>query len=285
MATRTWLGASADWNSTSNWSGGAVPVDGDDVVFNSGSQNATTNLDQSAVNLGSLSIFAGYTGNVGATGAGNQLKVSVSGAGRKVTFQGSGKLYIGYAGETLTQVVVDTDSTNSPSVTIVDGTTTELVLQKGIVEVAAGTLTTLQCGYRTSPSSDATLTIGASMTFTTANVTGGTINASTQPTTLNQDAGVWNVVAGSGSTTVNLRGGTFNWNYSGQTITTLNVYNNATFDGTGINAASTITTLNIYSASATVDLRSGTKISAATIYPYINNPQLYVDGGRKISLA
>lgn len=75
MATRTWLGADGNWANTANWSGGAVPVDGDDVVIDSGSVSITTGMNQSGISLKSLNITRGYTGSIGT--AGDPLLINV----------------------------------------------------------------------------------------------------------------------------------------------------------------------------------------------------------------
>lgn len=84
MATRTWLGASADWTSTSNWSASTVPVSGDDVVIASGSQDITTNIDQNGVTLASIRIGDHYSGSIGTASAKliiNATEMSYAGLG------------------------------------------------------------------------------------------------------------------------------------------------------------------------------------------------------------
>jgi hypothetical protein len=68
MATNTWQDIDGNWNNTANWSLAAVPVNGDDVIISSGSQDIDTNLDQSAVTLNSLRIGPSFSGKIGATG-------------------------------------------------------------------------------------------------------------------------------------------------------------------------------------------------------------------------
>lgn len=45
MATRTISDTGGNWNSTSSWVEGAVPVDGDDVVATATSGNLTVNVN------------------------------------------------------------------------------------------------------------------------------------------------------------------------------------------------------------------------------------------------
>ena len=47
-----------------NWSGNTVPVDGDDIVFDSGNVDCTDGLSP-AIQPGSLTITMGYTGKIG----------------------------------------------------------------------------------------------------------------------------------------------------------------------------------------------------------------------------
>lgn len=54
-----------DWSTADNWSGGSVPVASDDVVFRDNGVNVCWGLDQSAVDLASLTIEQTYTGKIG----------------------------------------------------------------------------------------------------------------------------------------------------------------------------------------------------------------------------
>jgi hypothetical protein len=48
-----------------NWSGDAVPVDGDDIVFDSGDVDCLYGLDQSGVTPAGITVTQGYTGRIG----------------------------------------------------------------------------------------------------------------------------------------------------------------------------------------------------------------------------
>lgn len=54
-----------DWGTAENWSGDAVPVNADDVVFRDSSVDVRWGLDQAAVDLASLVIEQSYTGKIG----------------------------------------------------------------------------------------------------------------------------------------------------------------------------------------------------------------------------
>jgi hypothetical protein len=53
-----------DWSVAANWSGGAVPVNDDDVIISSG-PNICWGLAQSSVSLDSLTVLKSYTGRIG----------------------------------------------------------------------------------------------------------------------------------------------------------------------------------------------------------------------------
>lgn len=54
-----------DWDVARNWDTGSIPVNGDDVIIESGTIPITHGLDQSAVTLDSLTIKLSYTGRIG----------------------------------------------------------------------------------------------------------------------------------------------------------------------------------------------------------------------------
>lgn len=54
-----------DWSTALNWSGGAVPVDNDDVVIEASDVDILYGLSQSSIDLTSLTVKANYTGRIG----------------------------------------------------------------------------------------------------------------------------------------------------------------------------------------------------------------------------
>ena len=138
MATRTWLDAGTspgDWGSTTNWSGGAVPVSNDDVVIASGSRDITGSLNQSAVNLNSLKITSGYKGNIGGPGA--SLQINVTGASPTNCQFAMGGQFIYFSGNTAAAAGCKVDSTGTGTMYITGGTLTGS---------GAGTGAALTCG-------------------------------------------------------------------------------------------------------------------------------------------
>ena len=60
--TLTWAGgASNTWNSTSSWSPAQIPVNGDDLIFNTASANAQNNFANNALTLNSITFNATTT--------------------------------------------------------------------------------------------------------------------------------------------------------------------------------------------------------------------------------
>src|SRR5947209_3327953 len=56
-ATKTWDGSSSgNWNTTANWAGNVVPVDGDDLVFPANALRFTVTNDISGLNLRSITL-------------------------------------------------------------------------------------------------------------------------------------------------------------------------------------------------------------------------------------
>ncbi len=80
MATKTWNGSSADWNTPGDWSPTGVPGPTDDVVINSGEPELVSG--DAAINVKSISLTGGFlaiedpgktqsvSGNVSITGGG-----------------------------------------------------------------------------------------------------------------------------------------------------------------------------------------------------------------------
>jgi len=121
MATRRWLGGiSGDWSVAGNWSGGAVPVNNDDVIFDSGSVSVDAGLNQSAVSLNSLNITSGYKGSIGSPGA--SLQININGASPTAFRVAMGGQFVCWSGTSTP--VVNVGSTGSGVFYITGGTLT-----------------------------------------------------------------------------------------------------------------------------------------------------------------
>jgi hypothetical protein len=76
MAVKVWTGSiDTDWDNTGNWSGGVIPVNGDDVYIKQASNSILVNLDQNALSLSSLHITQAFNLQVGSTSESLKLDV------------------------------------------------------------------------------------------------------------------------------------------------------------------------------------------------------------------
>jgi len=89
-ATRTWVGPNAGglWTTAANWSGGAAPAAGDDVVFNTVMTGDVTAVP--TISLNSLTASSGATATLEASAGGNTITVSGS-----LTVESSATLTLG----------------------------------------------------------------------------------------------------------------------------------------------------------------------------------------------
>ncbi|MEX0811999.1 MAG: hypothetical protein WD048_07260, partial [Chitinophagales bacterium] len=106
-ANRTWIApANGDWNVAANWSGGAVPVAGDDVFFD-GSSTFDCDINTN-VNVNSISVANTYTGTI------SQYNFTIDVAGA-MTF--SGGTFIGGTANISCGGTFTLDGTNFTSTT------------------------------------------------------------------------------------------------------------------------------------------------------------------------
>lgn len=132
----TWTGAANDnsWNTPTNWSGGAVPVDNDDVII-SGGPDITTGLAQSAVELNSLTITEQFRGNIGTPGT--ALEIDVAGASPTAFRVTMGGGYIYWNG--ISNVPLEIYSTGGGVFYVTGGTLTGSAIGDESYSLIAGT--------------------------------------------------------------------------------------------------------------------------------------------------
>jgi hypothetical protein len=202
MGTLYWIGATGaqSWATTSNWSTGAIPVNGDDVYILAGSSDITSGLNQSAVALNSLTIGSGFTGTIGVAGDnGAYLQIATATLLCIPASSSTGLLSGGFtrfkwdagAVTNYTAVVSATGSaadTGRGALQIKGGTaSSKLYVTNGSVDVAAkpgetGTLTELDV-------SGGTVVCGSGLTCPTITQSAGTLTVNGAVTTLTQLAG------------------------------------------------------------------------------------------------
>lgn len=268
MATRTWTGTSSTaWVTAGNWLEGAVPVNGDDVVFDWNATQSVAGSDQSAVTLASLKIFQTFGSSSILFGSNTTpLKVGVSGrvdiglpSQSPATASGSQRINLDFAATSPTSVNV----INSASASADTGK--EVVRIKGSaltnpINVLGGTV-----GFATNSGDTATITtinvksgtcnVGSGCTLTNLYCNGGTVTLNCAATlvetlsgsvTLQGSVEITTLTAVGGSTAVNNRAA------SGPSIGTLNLYGSAaTVDFSGVGSALTITTFNVRAGTIT----------------------------------
>lgn len=80
MGLCTWVGGDVgnedDWTVAANWAPAAVPINADDVIFNSGDEDCeTAGADRSATLLGTFTVTDGYEGSIGTVATPLDLKI------------------------------------------------------------------------------------------------------------------------------------------------------------------------------------------------------------------
>jgi hypothetical protein len=209
-----------------NWEGNAVPVDGDEVVFDFGTSDALYDLDQSAVTPASILVDAGYRGRIGlaetnaddaaATYAEYRekyLRLGNSGDAGIVTVTirgGAGRIKIDTGSAQAIWNVNDTAQSLESHVpaALLKGTHAANVLNvaKGDVGVAlfageSSSLVAVKVGYKTNRAGDSRVRLGSGVGLANAAIvqTGGALDlnsATTGAATITQFDGTLSINAG-----------------------------------------------------------------------------------------
>ena len=252
------------WNVAANWSGGAVPVNSDDVYLEDSDVDVKFGLDQNSVTLTSLNIGLNYTGTIGLPYRNEndyieyrdqylKIKATTMNVGYGIG-NGSNMLKIDNSSAQTTLNLQGTASSNSQGLPtfLWKGTHNSNVanLQKGsfgaaILPGETATIATLNIGFRDNVSSDVEAQIGSGVTLTTVNKSGGNVLMNAGATTVTQTAGELTIQSG-GVTTVNVQGGSIFYNSTG-TLATANVTGNGILDFSKDMRAKTVTNpINVY---------------------------------------
>lgn len=228
MPTKTWLDVDGDWTNANNWQttnppgANAVPIDADDVVIQSGSKSITSNLNQSAINLKSLSITSGYTGNIGTNGTSLQINVD---HGTATLFRVSmGGQYIYWNGTTTVDLTIGSTGSGGfymtggsfSGVKIVGGATGLITIASGIT---MGDLYSAGAGFDVSSAFTNALFMGGNHAVR-AGVTNLTLGANVGCTTRAATVNISNAYLHRGSRLTT---------YSGGTLGTVNAYPGSNF--------------------------------------------------------
>lgn len=232
-----------DYNATSNWLEGAVPV-ANDVVYLTGSTSILYGLNQSAVEVDGFYVTASFTGDIGRAGA--YLQIDVEDALR-FEYSGTGTAYIDVGTAAISPVVKKTRTASGglAGLYLKGSALVTIDHQSGVVSLDTATVTT----YLAAKGTVVYVTPGC--TLTTLHNSGGVVTLEVAITTANNQSGTL-TTSGSGAVgTLNLDGGTAILNSSG-TVTTCNA-DGGVLDLTGSRIARTITTLNFRGAKVRYD--------------------------------
>jgi hypothetical protein len=278
----------SDWSTAANWSTGAVPVNGDDVVLSDSALNVAYGLNQSSVTLNSLRIMQSFTGLLGlnrsvfvTTADGvttNSTYTEYRPLYLQVGLQGSKLVVIGEnnatGGTTLSgskRIMLDLGSSDG-ALEIQNTNSNPAETSRPTVRLKCNN-SALNCYVRSAPGgfgvaidqNNETSTLG---TIDITDVSGSSKVVTGLGTTLtawNQNSGTNKLQAASAVSTISIKAGTLQTEgsfaattinlYSGTfkshstgTITTLNLYG-GTVDFTGSSRARTVTTLVFQSGS------------------------------------
>ena len=270
------------WDNVDNWSGGAVPVDSDDVVFDDGSVSCLYSMGvPTAVSLATLKRRKSYTGKIGLANQNTDnpalpfyeyltqyltLGAVADAVTMVVTLESDGgRTFIDNGDAQATwNIRSKASSREIPEVPAILIKSTHvsctLDLQAGDVGVAfydgeAAALATIRVGYIDDQAGDAKLYLGDGVTtLTTTTQTGGTVQFDSALVTYNLQGGVLTVGdAGAPTvTTLNIDGGTCFYRGAG-TMTTVNVGGGGTLDFRAGTKPVTVTNTNFYEGSAFYD--------------------------------
>jgi hypothetical protein len=268
------------WGTAANWSGGAAPVNADDVIIEGSAVPIKYGLDQNAVTLTSLTIKANVTSAffIGLPDINQDdstythdeylekwLKISATtvniGEGEGSGIKGL-RLNTGTGATTVN--VYRTGASiyaDQPPVQWVGVHATNVVnVQRGHVGIAinggqVATVLTIRCGYIASQTGDSTIQIGSGMTHQaggTIEQTGGSIYSRSAVVTVTQEAGSKFYLDAIATATTIQVGGTV-YDRSSGTITTLRVLDGGVFDKRMDSRAQTITNASVYSGASIYD--------------------------------
>jgi hypothetical protein len=252
------------WSVAANWSGGAVPVNADDVILERSSVSIKYGLDQSAVTLTSLRIDASFTGDVGLPERNRdateydeyRATYLVIGATTQKVGQGSGqgsqriKLDNSNIQTTLLAYLTGSEADQDTPTLLWKGTNASNVVRAtggsvGIAALGGEVATVLTLGV----AGGASVVLGSGVTWTTIDQEGGFLQVSSNGTTITKVGGTLLHLDGTITTLTNDAGGC-DMRGAG-TITTVNNSGEVIF--TNDNRALTVTTTNAYKGSTLLD--------------------------------
>ena len=309
-ATATSSAGPNHWGTAANWSGGAVPVDADDVVIGAGNVDILYDLNQSTIDLSSLTIYAAYTGKIGNPDYNNSYREYRT---TYLTLGTATVVDIGIGDGPGSSLIRLNLGTNASTVRVWKmGSPTDVGLPalqlqgsnaSNVLNAYSGTIglavnpgetaqfPTITAGYETSQSSDVALTCGTGCTLGgTITQSGGIVDATTAVTTWTVNGGEASLRGTATLTTLNLDNGNFNYRSSG-TMTTANVGSDGTLDFSRDLRSRTVT--NCYASAGarvldpfkTVTFSNGVKCHRAGVQSGSRTTGVVLDLGEHLTIT
>lgn len=279
-----------DWGTAANWSGGAVPVNGDTVILENLTVPIKYGLDQNAVTLTALTHWATFTGDVGLpdyTGEYDEyretdLKIGVTTC--KLNYGdglGSNRFNLN-TGSVQTALTVFNSGQSSEAgrmAVLFQGTHASNVLeaygnaQVGVALRSGETATVVTLNV----AGGAQVRCSSGVTLTTTNVGGRGARLSTDSNittaTVTKEGGLHTILGGA-VTTLNVHGGKVSYQSTG-TVTTANVRDGGELSFADDASARTLTNTNIYAGAIYRDpFKSVTWTNAAAVETHLGNVTL-----------
>jgi len=271
-----------DWSTADNWSGGAVPVNSDDVIIQDNDVNICWGLDQNSVALTSLTIKKTYTGKIGlrytefATSADGDTRDSSKPEYRDTYLKivstsvdlgehfgpgapaGSTRIKLDLHTTASTVIVHGTANTSAetglPAVRLkATHANTDVYVRSapggvGVAVDVPGETSTVRKISVSDTTTKSRVSCGAGTTLTTWEQLGGSnvLEAAGTVTTVETNGGTLQIEGSYTITALNVNGGTVNDNHGGSPAVTTATLKGGVTDTQGSNQDRTYTTVNLW---------------------------------------
>jgi hypothetical protein len=257
-----------NWATGENWSLGAIPENGDDVVIEHNAVPILYGLDQSSVTLDSLTIKSTYTGTIGLplTNPNGYTEhrpryINIGSTVNTINSSGSGRINIDLAAAA---AAVTINGSGTPAVAGIppilllgSNAGNTLNLNKGSVGIAfhgdeTAVFATIAMEFVNTQASDATLVCGSGCTLTTITKSGGNATVNSNLTTVTQTAGTMTIGGTATVTTAYIQSGSCFYTSSG-TMTSAVIASGGVLDFRRNGNARTVTNTFVYAGGAILD--------------------------------
>lgn len=295
-----------DWNTPKNWTGDAVPVNGDSVYFRDSSVDCLYGFVQTGggLTLALLEIAASYTGKLGLpnynTGEGRwegrrtylEIGATICNIGRGAG-AGSSRLRLNFGSVACTlsvDLTAATALTGTSALQVAGSSLTLVTVQKGTVGLGvepgqAATITTLNIGSDNAPATDAVVRTGPLATVATCVQHGGELRTEAGIATTYTITSGLGVIDGTGASgTITIMGGIVYYESSG-TAAKINNMTGGTLDYRRNPRARTVTACDLYAGSATYDAQKTVTWTAGLDYNGCGLADLTLDLGKNFRLT